>query len=171
MWEANSGTERFRFAGSDWGAFSPDGRLLAAGAGQDAVILDAVDGRLLKRLSGHGGPVKSGAFNRDGTQLLTGGEAGRVLRWAIPEGQRVEPTHTIRGTINALRLTPDGELLLAGLPASLVVMEARSGKRVGDWPLGPGTATAVALSRDGRHFARSLYDSTVAVTALPGGED
>lgn len=53
-------------------AFSPDNSLLAAAAGNDARVLDAVTGRLVAELQAHGKAVTSLDWSADGLTIITG---------------------------------------------------------------------------------------------------
>ena len=65
-------------------AFSPDGKLLASGNVEDAVLVfDADTGELLHKWAGHNRGVGSLNFSSDGRFLLSGGD-GTLLLWEIP---------------------------------------------------------------------------------------
>jgi WD40 repeat protein len=66
-------------------AYSADGKRIAAGGHDQAVLVWDADGRgepLLLR--GHRGGVLNVAFGPDGTRLYSAGEDGLVKAWDVP---------------------------------------------------------------------------------------
>ncbi|HIC87992.1 MAG TPA: hypothetical protein EYP04_01100 [Anaerolineae bacterium] len=61
------------------GALSPDGRLLALGSGEDILVWDVGEGRLVRRLTGHSMGVRSVAFSPDG-RLLASGSGDKTVK-------------------------------------------------------------------------------------------
>src|SRR5262249_45325798 len=89
LWEVASGSVGQRFKGPQGYpaqalAFSPDGRLLAAGLNDGTVLLwDLAMGRECKRYTGHRGAVKSLAFAPDGARLASGSADRTGLVWDV----------------------------------------------------------------------------------------
>ena len=101
-------------------AFSPDGRLLACGYGQHqsdrsvvghVEIREVSDGRVVTNLLGHRNFVHSLAFNRDGSQLLTGGWDGELRTWDVATGQQLTRTSAHDTPILSVAFSPDGQKL------------------------------------------------------------
>jgi WD40 repeat protein len=88
MWEAATGKARLVLPGPRSQvtnvAFSPDGRLLAAGGWDHIVFVwDTVAGKQVARLEGHKGNVESLAFSPDGRRLASGSEDTTALVWDV----------------------------------------------------------------------------------------
>ncbi|OWK37775.1 sigma-70 family RNA polymerase sigma factor [Fimbriiglobus ruber] len=82
-------------------AFSPDGRLLAAGGVDGAVrVWDLASGTEVRHFTGHGSQVQALAFSPDGKRLASGSsdatalvwDTGLLLRWPLAEARSWEPT-------------------------------------------------------------------------------
>jgi len=68
-------------------AFSPDGRILAAGGTDKVVIIcDVSNGRKIRTLGGHTNPVSYAAFNADG-RILASGSRSSVTVWDVKAGR------------------------------------------------------------------------------------
>jgi WD40 repeat protein len=87
VWEAATGKQ---LVGMEAGgvvaclAFSPDGKVLAAGSGDSTVQLwEAVTGKKLRVLTGHRGPVNKVAISPDGTTLASASDDGTILLWQL----------------------------------------------------------------------------------------
>lgn len=74
-------------------AFSPDGRRLATGAGDNVIVWDAETGKLLLTLKGHRSDVNSVAFSPDSTRLVSASgylpEPGEVKVWDVATGKEL----------------------------------------------------------------------------------
>ena len=65
---------------SQFGVFSNNGTRLVFAAGNDAVVVDAVDGGNPIRLTGHAKPVSVARYSGDGTRIVTIGQDETIRR-------------------------------------------------------------------------------------------
>ena len=96
-------------------AFSPDGRLVAAG-GLDAIVRvwECSTGREVLKLSDHSLSINSLDFSPDGKQLVTASDDGSSRLWDLSTGQLLLTLVSLNAGRDWLAVTPDG--LFDGTP-------------------------------------------------------
>jgi WD40 repeat protein len=95
-------------------AFSPDGKLFAAGNHSGVLRVWTLSGRLLHVLEGHKGGIWSVAFAADGKTIASGGHDGTARLWEVKTGKERARLTGHRGSVYAVALAPDGNTLATG---------------------------------------------------------
>jgi WD40 repeat protein len=72
-------------------AFSPDGKRILLGCADHTVrLLDTETGKVIRALKGHGGPVRSVAYFKDGKRALSGSMSDYTIReWDLERGKEL----------------------------------------------------------------------------------
>jgi RNA polymerase sigma factor (sigma-70 family) len=100
-------------------AFSPDGKSLAAAAGDltgrdnEIRLWDVGTGKECRRFRGHQGAVRSFAFAPDGKTLASAGDDKTVRLWSPDTGKQLLLLQH-RGKVASLAYSPDGKTLASG---------------------------------------------------------
>jgi WD40 repeat protein/S1-C subfamily serine protease len=153
-------------------AFSPDGRLLASGAGAtveyEVRLWEVRTGTLIRILS-HAEAVYSVAFAPDGRLLATGSEDGVVRLWDVESGELVRTLAGHESFVKSVAFSPDGTLLVSGSGDTTVrLWEVATGAVV--WVVGHAQGvTSVAFSPGGSLIASGSVDRTVRIWDVETG--
>ncbi|MGB3757491.1 MAG: hypothetical protein WBA07_14125 [Rivularia sp. (in: cyanobacteria)] len=97
-------------------AFSPDGKLVAAGDDSGIIRLWGIEDKYMtKKLEGHKGAIKSIAFSRD-SQILASGGADKTIRlWDLRQDQVVYQVLGVHEhQVASIAFSPDGKMLASG---------------------------------------------------------
>jgi serine/threonine protein kinase/WD40 repeat protein len=138
LWDPHAGQRLGEFKGHTANAvavaFSPDGRWLATGAGDETIRLwDVTTQRELRVLRGHQLPPPCVAFSPDGRLLASGGNDGSVLLWDVAALAAPAPP-VITNLAPPLVFSTDGRSLASGLRSGgMGIWEIASRRLVRAW--------------------------------------
>ncbi|HEV3263132.1 MAG TPA: WD40 repeat domain-containing protein [Gemmataceae bacterium] len=172
FWDVASGKEARRIKGPDGVrvssvAVTPDGKLLAYGAGNAVHLCDADTGKEVRQLKGAEGGILALVFSPDGKALAVRGGNQRIHLWQTDTGKELhqlgdsEPAEGDGGLAffadgiggletRALAISPDGKRIAAAAASTVRLWETATGKEL---PLLGGhqqAPSAITLSADGK---------------------
>jgi WD40 repeat protein len=96
-------------------AFSPDGRFLASGFQNGAIMVwDIASGAMVSAMAGHSSHANHLTFSPDGRTLLSGGSDRLIILWDVATGQRIRVYEGHSGNVNSVAFSADGRFALSG---------------------------------------------------------
>jgi WD40 repeat protein len=153
-------------------AFSPDGRYLAGGCGDDTACLwDTTSGQQVRTLQG-GGNFYCVAFSPDGRYLAGGCGDGTVRLWDAAGGRELLALQGHNWEIIGLAFSPDGSRLAsAGLNHTVQLWDTATGQQLLTLQGKVTGVMSVAFSPDGRRLASAGWDRTVRLWDAASGQE
>lgn len=120
VWDARTGNQLHVMGAANdgyWGkpvtlAFSPDGRILAAGIGSRLRLWDMTNAQLIHDLQGHRGNILRVLFSPDSKAVVSGSLDKTIRVWDVASG---ELRHTLKGHaggVYGVAFSPDGKRLV-----------------------------------------------------------
>ena len=159
-------------------AYSPDGKFLATGHENGAVVIrDAATGKPLRTLDTTARRVNSIAFAENGAALVTvggnwanGKEPGVAIVWDFPEG-KIRHKLEAPGYQWMVAASPDGKhAAIVCSDGKIRVWNVATGKLVNAVGKGPGLKS-VAYDADGKRLVASGFDQNVHVFDAASGAE
>jgi prenyltransferase beta subunit len=160
--------ERFAFGAGGWVgavAFSPDGKLLAAGAADGSVHLRRTEtGEEHAVLRAHENAVAAVAFSPDGRTLAAGGYDGAATLWNVGSGERMHTLDGHRGAVTSVAFHPGGAVLATGsIDGTVKFWNAAIGELSATLARHKSWVNSLAWFPDGRQLASGSSDGTIVI--------
>lgn len=155
-------------------AFSPDGRLFAAGNADSKVrIWRITDGQELLTCEGHNSWVASIAFNPDGQTIASASFDQTIKIWSLTTGECLTTLQSQTSQLwAAIQFSPDGQWLVsAGHEHNAIKLwNVKTGQTVHTLNQHRGLVFTVAFSPDGRLLASGSDDQTICLWDVQTGK-
>ncbi|WP_326642477.1 WD40 repeat domain-containing protein [Streptosporangium sp. NBC_01755] len=152
-------------------AWSPDGtRIVTASRDGTGRVWDAVTGRTLAVLSGHGGMVEMASWSPDSARVATASRDQTVRLWDAVTGELQRILTGAADVVRGVAWSPDG-LHVAGTSRDLTVRiwNAESGEIMRELHGHCDNVLGVAWSPDSSRLATASHDRTVIIWNVADG--
>ncbi len=198
VWNAATGEPGPPFTGHTGpvysASFSPDGKQVVSGGYDNRVLLwrpedvqpfdyaKHIAGKQnpppkFRALEGHGGPVRTVQYSRDGRFLLSGSYDNSIKLWDAVAGKVLKTLRGHAGRVQACDFSPDGTGVISASQDTRAKIWSLAGYeevRVLHAKLLHGHADAIlsaSFSRDGKQIVTASRDRTARLWSVAGGRE
>jgi dipeptidyl aminopeptidase/acylaminoacyl peptidase len=168
IWDLASRREVAQVTPGNRARFSPDGRLLAAGAGGTVRLWDVATWQQVATLRRRTDAVRSLAFAPDSRTLAVGESEGTLRLWDVVRKQELVSRKTHASHIESVTFSPDGRRLASSGTDSMVKLwDVSLLQEVVGLTGHEGPVNSLAFSPDGNTLASASADATVRLWRAP----
>jgi len=171
IWESVDGLGRVSKLTS-----SPNSRWLVAACGTpgvegQAILMDASDGSIVRRFSGHSDAVYSAVIDNSGGLVATAGYDRKILLHDIDSGEVVHTMTGHHGSVFDLCFDPFGQVLCsASADGTVKVWSVQTGQRLDTLSQPQAEQYCVAVSPDGAGIVAAGGDNRIRIWSLVSRE-
>ena len=160
---------------SDWVlsvVYSPDGRYLASGSGDNTIkIWEVATGKQLRTLTGHSGGVFLVVYSPDGRYLASGSSDNTIKIWEVATGKQLRTLTGHSSPVLSVIYSPDSRYLASGNgDKTIKIWEVATGKQLRTLTGHSGSVWSVIYSPDGRYLASGNGDKTIKIWEVATGK-
>ncbi len=179
LWDVASGRELRTLEGHTkyvcTVTFSPDGRTVASGSGDNTIkIWDVASGRELRTFEGHTFQVCTVAFSPDGRTVVSGSavETRGILKlWDVASGRELRTLTGHTSYIQAVAFSPDGRTVASGSGDNTIkIWDVASGRELRSLKHADGVGT-IAFSSDGRTIVSGDLGGSLRLWDVASGRE
>jgi len=143
--------------------YSPNGRILAAGGGDDPVRLwDTDTGQELRQCKEAW--IQAMVFSPRGSVLVTAGAFKVIRLWEVATGKEISQIKGHNAGVKALAISPDGTMLASGgQDGTVILWELLTAKEITRFSGHTGEINALTFSGDNNLLASASSDRSVRI--------
>ncbi len=151
-------------------AFSPDGKVVLAAAGNTVCLWDVATSKELPLVGGHRGPVQNILIAPDGKSLLSRGADNTIRRWDST-GKELSRFPLPEGT-TAVAFSPDGRTMALGnVDKTIRLHETATGKELRQLNGHVNGAAVLTFSPDSKTLASRGNDNSIKLHDVAKGSE
>jgi WD40 repeat protein/energy-coupling factor transporter ATP-binding protein EcfA2 len=154
-------------------SFSPDGKTLASGSGDDTIKLWNVEtGKEIRTLSGHNICVSSVSFSRDGKTLASGSWDKTIKLWNVETGEEIRTLTGYQDYVYSVSFSSDSKTLASGSrDHTIKLWNVETGQEIRTLTGHNGEVYSVSFSSDSKTLASGSRDHTIKLWNVETGEE
>jgi len=151
--------------------FTPDGRSLLIGAGNDEIYqLNPATSVMVDLLSGHSDRVRCLAISPNRDLLVSGSEDKSIKLWSLTENRLLGSRLGHSDDVHAVAFSPDGSLLASGGADNKIILWAAPDWTVQSQLPGEAECMALAFSPSGKYLAIADIKGNVQIASVENGK-
>lgn len=153
-------------------SYSSDGKTIAIRTYEKHLrICNADNGEELAKLTLDKGVFTAAQISPDGKTIATGSDDGVVRLWDMNTGKLLSAQEGYNDDIYDICFSPDGSKILASAYGSAILLDVKSGAKLGVLPIEKQVVGMVRFSTDGRKILTDSTDDTARIWDAENGKE